>query len=284
MRVIDRAVRMGIGAVILLAWLAVAAPSAEAASIDLGGIVLTKIDGYKQAPPGTGLNGPLTKEQLTEIDVDPDDVEDITDSRISTFARTFVTEDARIALIIAIDGKSVRGAEGIERGAKIGAKEMGPPIPVAGVDHGFRVVATPDQTAGAHAQQVFFRSGQVAFFVTVAEMELTPTIESEVLRVTFAQQAAVPAEIAAVTDDGLAFNVGYQIGRFLVYGVAGALQLAIVVLLVVVLVRRKSPPPAPTAWAGTPAAWSPSPAPWGAPPASPPPPPSAWAPPQQRWG
>jgi hypothetical protein len=273
MRVIDRAVRVGMGAVILLAWLvlgAVVAPSAEAASVDLGAIMLSKIDGYEPAPPGVGFSGPLTKEQFAEMPVDPDDVDDLTSSRLSTFARTFVTPEARIALIVAIDGKSVRGASDIERGAKIGAKDMGTRHPVAGVDHGFRVVATPDQAAGAHVQQVFFRSGQIAFFVTVADMELTPAIESEVLRIAFSQQGAVPAEISAATDDGLAYDLGYQFGRFLVYGVAGLFQAAVVVLLVVVLVKRKSPPPAPTAWAPAPAPWSP--------------PPPAWPAPQQPWG
>ena len=258
----------------------VAAPAGAAAAPDLQSIVLSAIPGYELAPPGTGLSGPLTKDQLSDFALDPASVKAVTGMGVPSYARTFVSTESRVALIVAFDAESVGGAKAMERGARTGAESIGPVTPVPGITGAFRVEAPPEKASGAFGEQVFFRKAQLAFWVTVVEATKSPALQADVLRVSEAQAAAVPLTTILAAEQDPAEVLG-DAGRLLGYGIATVLQLGIIVLLVVVLISRRRPPaavfpppPSPLApWAppppqGAPAPWAPAPpapAPWPAP-------------------
>ncbi len=243
-----RGILVAVAVTVGLALAALTAPVAAAAEPpDLAALVLSQIAGYEPASPGVGLSGALTTAQLEEF-VETKEARSMDVAGMKGYARTFTSTDGPLVLIMAFDCGSLAKARRFEAGVRAGAKEGGPVVPIPGLD-GFRGISPPDREDGSSVQQSFFRVGQLGFLITLADGTDNPVTEAEILRVTMAQAAAVPPEVArsptpsAVQDgDGL----GDHFGRIIALTVAISLQIAVVTLLAMALAWRRRPAPAST--------------------------------------
>lgn len=119
---------MALAAPALIGRAAWAAPSP-----DLAAIVLHEIAGYKPAPPGVGLSGPLTAEQLDTFLPGVGKIQAKMGHPMQAYARTFAGPGQRTALIVAFNLETVGAAKEAENGAQEGGAQLGTVVPVAGL-------------------------------------------------------------------------------------------------------------------------------------------------------
>ena len=239
------------GLALMMAVAALTAPSAQAqSSPDLGSIVIGNLAGYEPGLPGRGWSGPLTMEQLAELGIVPDVARRLLSSGDMTYARSFVGPDEQTTVIVAFDCGSAFKARILATAARNGAAELGSVARVSGLDDAFRVEVSPDIAGGMSAQQLYFRSGQLGFYILMLDRQASPVTDARIMEVATAQAAVVPPGVGRAGEAQA--TVGVTLGRMLFVVIAFALTAGPIVLLVVVFTRRRRRRSAPAPWSPQP--------------------------------
>lgn len=244
-----RLIVAGLGLVMAVA--ALMAPSAQAeSSPDLGAIVIGNLAGYEPGLPGRGWSGSLTMEQLAELGIGPDQARGLLSSGERTYARSFVGPDEQVAVIVAFDCGSAFKARILAAAARNGAASHGPVARVSGLDEAFRVEVLPDIVSGRSRQHLYFRSGQLGFYILMSDRPSSPITDAKIIEVATAQAAVVPPGVGRTGED--VADVGVALGRILSVVIALAVAAGTIVLLVGWTTRRKQRRDAPTPWSPEP--------------------------------
>jgi hypothetical protein len=161
-----------------------------------------------------------------------------------------VGPDGQVAVIVVFDCGSAFKARLFGAGARRGSGNLGPVRRVSGLDDAFRVAVSPDKAGGMSAQQVYFRSGQLGFFISMLATQSSPVTDAKIIEVANAQAYVVPPGVARAGEE--VADVGVALGRMLFVVIAVALVAGPIVLLVVVSTRRGRRQDAPAPWSAQP--------------------------------